>query len=164
MNRISIRALLLVLILCGGGWIWYMHHNDPRRAALRTLSELNAALETGNSQSLAKIVILPIALQNRTDSEKTEFMIKSLQNEISPEGLRVLSKAGTFGSLTNLFPTESIQWGKSAGVSPGDCLAFRMETGGLRAEVVLAPAAGKTYRVIRCNNVSQLAVQNQKSP
>ena len=46
-----------------------------------------------------------------------------------------------------------------AGVEVDNCVAFRMERGGIRAEVVLA-SAKNSYRVVRCDNVRQMATEN----
>ena len=43
-----------------------------------------------------------------------------------------------------------------------DCVAFKMERAGIRAEVVLL-REGETYRVVRCNNVKQMAPEKQHS-
>jgi hypothetical protein len=74
----------------------------------------------------------------------------------------VLRKHGDYGPLTNLFPAEAEAWAKEAGVNAGDCLAFRLERPGLRAEVVLAQVgpdrrAGRSFKIVRVNNVKQLA-------
>jgi hypothetical protein len=90
------------------------------------------------------------------NAEQTEFLTKALRDEISPEGLAVLRREGKFGALTDLFPQEAKTWAAQAGVKPEDCVAFRMERDNIRAEVVLV-REGEVYRVVRCNNVKQLA-------
>jgi hypothetical protein len=92
------------------------------------------------------------------------FIRKALRDEISPEGLVLLKKEGTFGPLTTVFPKEATNWAAQAGVKPEDCLAFRLDrTNSLRAEVVLArvpdsPPATRasllpSFRILRCNDV-----------
>jgi len=79
----------------------------------------------------------------------------------------VLKRDGAFGPLANLFPAEAETWAKQAGVKPEDCVAFKLERNGLRAEVVLVrtpdsplvprPSSLPGYRILRCNNIKQLA-------
>ena len=54
------------------------------------------------------------------------------------------------------FPGEGGKWAEAFGVDPSDCVAFRAEKNGLRAELVLVKTNGFT-RILRCNNVKQLA-------
>ena len=133
-----------------------------RRLLAGSLQHLDAALRGGSPTALADVLILPTALQGRTEPEQTEFLRKALADEISPEGLAVLQRDGAFGALTNLFPNEGVAWANQAGVNLGDCMAFKLERNGVRAEVVLARDAtasdpSKSFRVVRCNNVKQMA-------
>jgi len=137
--------------------MWFRwQHDAPRRNCFNTLQILAAALISGNADALLQSVVLPASVSGRTPAEQTEFLAKALRDEISAEGLAVLRREGQFGSLTNLFPDEAKAWAQQAGVKPEDCVAFRMERGSIRAEVVLV-CEGETYRVVRCNNVKQLA-------
>jgi hypothetical protein len=163
----GVVALLLVVVAV----VWLRWKNgEPRRLAIRTLSQLDTALRTGNSPDLLKLICTPAAIQGRTAPEQTEFLTKALADEISPEGLAVLQREASFGPLTNLFPAEAENWAKQAGVKPEDCVAFKLERNGLRAEVVLAEEQEvrgqrtedrgqpeRHYRILRCNNVKQLA-------
>ena len=117
---------------------------------------LDTALRTGNSADLLSTICLPAAIQGRTAPEQAQFLTKALADEISPEGLTVLQREGSFGPLTNLFSAEAEKWANQAGAKPEDCVAFKMERTGIRAEVVLL-RAGKTFRIVRCNNVKQMA-------
>lgn len=157
-----------VVLLIAGGFCWLRwKEGEPRRCALQIVGRLEAALRTGNSADLLGTVCLPAAVQGRTAPEQAEFLRKALQDEISAEGLVVLGRDGEFGPLPTLYPTEAKRWADQAGVNPEDCIAFKLERNGLRAEVVLArpstldsqPATG--FRVLRCNNVKQLAPANQ---
>ena len=62
-----------------------------------------------------------------------------------------------FGGLSDVFPIEAAGWAEQAGVKPADCLGFKLERNGIRAEVVLV-REGASYRVVRCNNVKQMAM------
>jgi hypothetical protein len=155
-------VVALLLVVAGVLWLRWQE-GLPRRQALQTLARLDNALRTGNSADLLTVICLPAAVQGRTAPEQAQFLTKALADEISPEGLTVLQGEGAFGPLTNLFPVEAEAWAKEAGVKAQDCLAFKLERNGLRAEVVLArpstlnsqPSTG--FRVLRCNNVKQLA-------
>ncbi len=162
--------VVLLLIVAGVLWLRWKE-GEVCRSAIQTLGRLDTALRTGNSADLLSTVCLPAAIQGRTGPEQAEFLTKALADEISPEGLAVLQQEGAFGPLTNLFPVEAADWAKQAGVKPEDCLAFKLERNGLRAEAVLAresnnhnPASGVQhpdsriqYRIVRLNNVKQLA-------
>ena len=55
-----------------------------------------------------------------------------------PKGLRSYGmKEGLFGPLQEMFPQEAAAWAAQAGVKVEDCVAFKLEQNGLRAEVVL---------------------------
>jgi len=154
-------------------WRWWAQ-DTPRRHSIHALKSLHAALDSADGNALLNSVALPSALQGRTSAEQFEFLQKALRDEISDEGLAVLRRDGTFGALTNLFPAEAEQWARQAGVNPGDCVAFKLERHGLRAEVVLARPStlnslarrneaetaqpSTSFRFVRCNNVKQLAM------
>ncbi|MBI4327376.1 MAG: hypothetical protein HY674_19245 [Chloroflexi bacterium] len=112
---------------------------------------------------------MPSAISSRTVPEQIEFITKALRDEISPEGIEMLRKRGQFGPLKDLFPIEAGGWAKQAGVGVEDCVAFKMERNGLRAEVVLMkpstlnsqPSTAEAhFRILRCNNVKQMASAN----
>lgn len=128
-----------------------------RRHAFQTVQTFAAALNSGDADALLKTVVLPAALSGRTAAEQAEFLTKALRDEISSEGLAVLRKHGKFGRLPELFPAEAAAWAAQAGVNPEHCVAFRLDRDDLRVEVVLV-RAGDVYRVVRCNNVKQLAI------
>ena len=101
---------------------------------------------------------MPEALRSRTAPEQLEFIRKSLQDEISLEGFDVLKKHATYGPLNQLFPAEAAAWAKQAGVNPDDCVAFKLEQNGLKSEVVLV-LENQSLKIVRCNNVKQLAAK-----
>lgn len=129
---------------------------EPRRNAIHALEAFTAALHTGDADKLLRSVVLPADIQSRTAPEQADFLTKALRNEISTEGLAMLRRGGQFGPLTNIFPTEVKRWSSQAGADPEDCVAFRLERDTITAEVVLVHA-GEVFRVVRCNNVKQLA-------
>jgi hypothetical protein len=133
-------------------------HDEPRRHSLDALQNLRAAIAS-NSAAILDVVVLPQAIAGQTSAEQIEFLDKALQDEISAEGIAALKRHGAFGPLKNLFPQEAGRWAEMAGVEVDNCVAFRMERGGIRAEVVLA-SAKNSYRVVRCDNVRQMATEN----
>ncbi len=150
-------GLLLVLVI---GFLWIRWQQDePRRISLNALQTLAHALDAGQADTLLGSLELPQALQGRTSQEQVEFITKALRDEISPEGITVLKRNGAFGSLEKIFPADAEVWAKQAGVSPAECVAFRLEKNGLLAEVVLH-LHEKNCRIIRCNNVKQMVVAN----
>ena len=114
-----------VLIIAGGFWLRWKAE-EPRRFALQTIGQLDTALRAGNSEAVLSIICTPAAVLGRTKAEQAQFLSKALVDEISPEGMSVLQKQGTFGALTNLFPLEAKQWAKQAGAKPEDCVAFKI--------------------------------------
>ena len=146
--------MLLVLVVA---FLWIRWRQDePRRISLNTLQTLAHALDAGQADTLLGSLELPQALLDRTPPEQVEFITKALRDEISPEGIIALKRNGAFGPLKQLFPTDAEAWAKQAGVSPAECVAFRLEKNGLLAEVVLHMQE-KTCRIVRCNNVKQMA-------
>lgn len=154
-TRIILGGFGLLLLVAGGSWYFY-RSGEPRRQAVQTLSVLNASLQSNDVEKLLQSIALPAALSDRTPAEQTEFLTKALRDEISAEGLDALRRKGQFGALSHLFADEASAWAEQAGVKPEDCVAFRMERNSIRAEAVLV-REGETYRVVRCNNVKQMA-------
>ena len=153
MKRVFVGIILAGMVcLC----VWLKWRSDePRRNSLKTLAQFTTELVSGDQRVLDRI-LMPEAVRSRTAPEQLEFIRKSLQDEISLEGFDELKKHAIYGSLKHLFPTEAEAWTKQAGVNPDDCVAFRLDRNGLRTEVVLA-RGGQNYRIVRCNNVKQLA-------
>lgn len=137
--------------------VWFWHHDQPRRSASQTLLTLNSALSNPNPSQLLNAVLLPTAVRERTQAEQQEFVVKALADEISPAGVDALKRHADFGPLKSLFPDEAATWCEQAGVNMDDCVAFKMDCDGIRAEVVLV-REGQAYRVVRCNNVKQMAM------
>lgn len=164
----SLGIALLVVALMTIAACWWVH-DTPRRQSLASLTRLDNALHSANRAGLLDLLVIPAAVQSRTAPEQSEFLVKALNEEISPEGLAALRKRGDYGPLRELFPAEAETWAKQAGVNPDECVAFKLERQGLRAEVVLVrPSIVNTqistrepsYRIVRLNNVKQMADTN----
>jgi len=104
---------------------------------------------------------MPVAIRSQTPAEQQEFLTKTLADEISPAGVEALKRHAEYGPLKSVFPKEAPVWCSQAGVNVDDCVAFKMERAGIRAEVVMLHE-GQTYRLVRCTNVKQMA--SGKSP
>lgn len=142
-----------------GGVLWFCwKRGEPRRNALHSLAVLQDSLNSSTPGSLPDRIVLPPALKQLSSAEQSEFLFKTLRDEISPEGFAALQREARFGPLKEIFPTEADRWAQQAGVKVDDCVALKAERNGVRAEVVLF-AADSSYRVIRCNNVKQLALR-----
>jgi hypothetical protein len=154
--KISTVTLLVIL---GGVLCFLWRQGGPRRDTIKILNVFSRAINPENSGVLLENVVLPRALQNQTIAEQSEFLIKALRDEISPDGVLALKHHAEFGSLEKIFPDKAAAWCKQANANPYNCVAFKMEHDGIRAEVVLV-REGQTYRVVRCNNVKQMAGNN----
>ncbi len=151
--KISTVALL---VIAGGLSCFFWKQGEPRRNSIKTLNDFSHALNSEDSAALLESVVLPRAFQGETISEQSEFLIKALQDEISSEGVLALKHHAVFGSLEEIFPDKASAWCEQANVNPDNCVAFKMERSGIRAEVVLVREQSG-YRVLRCNNVKQMA-------
>ena len=158
--KIGVPVLLVLVV---AGLLWHRWEQDrPRRISLESLRTFARALDSNQPEALLDSLQLSESLQGRTVAEQAEFARKALQDEISDRGIQALERDGTFGPLQKIFPAEAETWSKQAGVKAEDCVAFKMERNGLRAEVVLFKDSAlripnSALRIVRCNNVKQLA-------
>ena len=159
-KRVVCLAALLAIV-AGIAFVLWWKHGEPRRESLRALQNLCDALTVNEPGAILDLIILPDPLKIRTSHEQFEFVQKALRDEISPHGIRVLCRNGTFGPLSEMFPEHAQQWATQAGVRVEQCVAFRANRAGITAEAVLfkldGSPGGRHYRVIRCNNIKQLS-------
>lgn len=139
-----------------GAAVMLWQRGQPRRNALQEVSKLAVNLENNRGAELLNNILIPLAVQSRTQTEQQEFITKVLADEISPAGVAALKRQAEFGPLKIIFPNEAPAWCSQAGVNVDQCVAFKMERAGIRAEVVMLHE-GQNYRVIRCNNVKQMS-------
>jgi hypothetical protein len=139
--------------------ILFWQHGQPRRQALLEVSKLADTLANNHGAELLDTILIPVAIQSHTQSEQEQFLAKALADEISPAGVEALKGHAKFGPLKAIFPDEAPVWCSQAGVNADDCVAFKMERGGIRAEIVLVHE-GQNYRVVRCKDVKQMAGVN----
>lgn len=164
-QKTLVKMCFVGAVLLAAAVYWWVH-DEPRRQSLASLTRLDSALHSTNRAQLLDLLVIPAAVQNRTAPEQSEFLAKALSDEISPEGLAALKQHGDYGPLKKLYPTEAEAWASQAGVNPDDCVAFKLDRNGLRAEVVLVkpptlhpqPSTSEpSYRIVRVNNVKQMA-------
>ena len=150
-------AIPIVLIAAIAAVLWWRAsvRNDRARAAEPARS-LAAALASGDRAAIRQLVVTPDFLAAKSPDERDQLLLDLLASEISPGGLTILQESGQFGPLSEVFPAEADSWARAFSVSPDECVAFRMENGDNPAELVLHRGANG-YRVLRCNNVRQLA-------
>jgi len=139
-----------------GASILFWQHGQPRRVALHEVSKLADNLANQHGSELLETIVMPAAIRSQTPAEQQEFLTKALADEISPEGVLALKRHAQFGIAKSIFPDEYANWCQQAGVDADNCVAFKMERAGIRAEILLV-REGQTYRVVRCNNVKQMA-------
>jgi hypothetical protein len=163
-SNTKLGVVVLLAVSLGGIFLWHRwEHDEPRRSAIASLQRLDNALKLQDARSLLDAVEIPASIKHRTEAEQAQFLSKVLQDELSAEGVEVLKREGYFGPLSQVFPDEAATWAAQAGVKPEDCVAFKLERNGVRAEVVLVIKSGvqsseSTVRIVRCNNVKQLAL------
>ena len=158
-----LRVLLLLLVLAGVAYaaifIWkgQLKENAPEREAASYASRFMEVATGAAEGALRDFTILPAAIASRTPQEQEDFVRKALRDEISEGGLAILVEEGTFGPLAEVFPEDFEKWATALNVDPTACVAFRLDKGAIRAELVLRKD-GTYYRIVRCNNVAQLAL------
>jgi hypothetical protein len=143
------------LLVVGLVWRLRPERETPKRSARQALERLEQALASADVKALLEAVCVPASVRSRTDAEQNEFLRKALADEVSAEGIQVLAREGVFGPLSVVFSNEAARWAGQAGVNMSNCVAFRLEKNGVVAEVAIA--TNGTPRVVRCNNVKQMA-------
>jgi len=135
----------------------------PKAQAIATLDRLVGLLAESNAGIPPDLVVAPQSIRDLPAAARDQWLRDVLRDEVSAEGLRALAKNGRFGPLPELFPDEAAAWAGAAGVQSADCVAFRMEHGEVTAEVVLAHTRDG-LRIVRCNNVKQMALASNPDP
>ena len=162
MKRIVIGGAVAVVLGVGICVVMHRMRHEGATAdtdlgdAVAAITELDAALRDPAGADILERVLVPAALAGRTAREQADFVRKALRDEVSAEGIDLLKETGSFGPLAEVFPGKADRWADLFGVNPTNCVAFRADRDGFRAEVVLLREDGG-LRVLRCNNVKQLA-------
>jgi hypothetical protein len=154
------KTLVVLLLVVGSSFLWvFWKQGQSRRDSIKTLNAFSQSLNSRDPAALLDKIVLPQAIKGQTVAEQTDFLVKALHDEISPEGILALKHHAEFGSLKTIFPNEAADWCSQAGVNADDCVAFKMERAGIQAEIVLVHE-GQNYRVVRCKDVKQMAGVN----
>ena len=143
-------SILICLILSG---IWLARARAKMQAVDAGIA-FAQLVELRDSAKVESLMVIPPSLVEKTPLERKALIFELLTSEISSEGAKQIASKGQFGPLKDVFPNDAAQW--AAGVPIDDCVAFRMEREGIRAELVLLKSADK-HLVLRCNNVRQMA-------
>lgn len=152
---VAVVAGCVVIALAWVAFLWVRQgRGNVKAEAVGALSRVAVALAAGDKDALLDGVAVPVSLRGRGADEQYRFITAALDGEVSGEGLRILAKAGTFGSLTEIFPDEGVRWAAIAGVDPAACVAFKLERNGFVAEA--AVATNGIHKTIRLNNVRRL--------
>jgi hypothetical protein len=156
---IIITSLVIIIGIALAICVYRTHQEDasPQLESIRVLQNLHQILTQPDDTALLSAVVVPGAYKSRTTQEQADFIRKALRDEVSSEGISVLMEEGQYGPLIAVFPEEATNWAQRFGVEIDDCVAFRAERNGLRAEVVIL-GSGPTGKILRCNNVKQLAL------
>jgi hypothetical protein len=142
-------AAIVIFVL--STWNAYQFRSEAERAARRIADAIHS------SESLSPLVVAPVSLSNRSSIERDSLLRDYLETEISPEGLDILTRHGAFGYLTELLPTEAESIADTARVDLTDCFAFKLQRTDRIAELVLHRQIDGSFRVLRCNDIRQLA-------
>jgi thiol:disulfide interchange protein len=162
LTEMKIRGRVIIVVATGlavGAAVLLWQRGQPRREAVLTVSKLADALANQHGADLLNIVVLPTAIRSQTPGEQQEFLAKALSDEISPAGVLALKQYAQFGLAKSIFPDEYASWCQQAGVDADNCVGFKMERAGIRAEILLVHE-GQNYRVVRCKDVKQMAGVN----
>ena len=91
MRKFKGRVLLVVATgLAVGAAILLWQHGQPRRAALLAVSKLADNLANNHGAELLERILIPVAIQSRTQSEQEQFLAKALADEIRLRILNIL--------------------------------------------------------------------------
>jgi hypothetical protein len=151
-----IFSTIVFLALLGAGIKW-LSQKRIRDDICHTMNRLNSAVDTADRKVLAELISSPAYLLEKAPEERGLLMMDLLKDEISKEGIEILMREGKYGALQEIFPNEATPWAKSFDVNPEDCVAFRLNRNDLTAELVLHRQTDGSFRVLRCNDIRQLA-------
>lgn len=154
-KRTTFGALAAVFV--AGVATLLLHFSRPSAIAAHEhtvlfMEEFSIALQTGDATNLLSRVCLPAAFTHRTAVEQTQFLQKTLADEVTADGVRILVAQGKAGLLLDVFPDEGMRWADAAGVRPEQCVAFRSSADGFERVLVLATNTAP-WRIVRLDNV-----------
>lgn len=153
-------VLVAVVLVVGlAALVVHRQASSERRQAARLLGRVVDSLAARSSDALLELMVVPQVVAGKSTAEQAQWLRDVLREEVTAEGVAALRSKGKFGRLPEVFPESSSRWTEDSGVRPEDCLAWRMERGGITAEVVYA-SSPQGFRFLRINNVAQMADPN----
>lgn len=152
---LSITGLVVIVTAVFGNRI--LRDRTERARAISTAYQLNEAVRHQEGDGGNELLIAPPVFAERSHPEMILLMRDLLNSEISAEGLDILAEEGEFGPLKDLFPDQASAWLLPYGLSPDDCVAFKIQRGPLTAELVLHRQPDGGFKVLRANDIRQLA-------
>lgn len=159
-KTVSIGGVVILVVAASVFWLGRPSERAVATARLRALLE---TVENGDSDGVLNHVVAPPSMASDSAERQATRLIESLRGEISGHGLDILEEEGEFGPLEEIFPEEVTRWTSVWGVDPASCLAFKLEKGAFQAEVVLVRESKGAFKVLRCNDVKRLALENQST-
>lgn len=160
-KRLVLVCIFALTVLIAVGASIFLRSKSPRAKAYDAALRLARAFDDNRSTDLGGLVRLPDFIAKKTAPEQSQLVSGILADEISSAGLAELRSRGEFGPLRELFPTEAAPWAAAFSVNPDNCVAFKMQRNGIRAELVLLQT-DQQFVVLRCNNVKQMALASQQ--
>ena len=146
-------------VLCAiAGLLTWHKRQLSRNSAAVAATVLAQSLANRDSQSLSRLITLPPALEDKSPAERSLLTMDLLDTELSADGLRILLEQGAFGTLTKIFPEKAVEWTEPYRIPPDQCFAFKLTRNAVTAELGLHRQPDGTFRVLRCNDIRQLAL------
>jgi hypothetical protein len=123
---------------------------DPSKDLLiQKLDELNGFLAAADYDKAKALFILPAEI---SDDVITGMMKKLIeQQEISADGIKIISKKGTFGKVADIFPEKGKMRAEKNKLNPDECYGIKYQT----AEV-MAHWDGKEFKLFRIDDIGKV--------
>ena len=123
-----------------------------REQMLSDLNMLYRKMTNRKSEEVKKFLKFP---SSTTQEEIETQMSRSIENnEISAEGIAILSEKGSFGKLRDIFPEKADKWLERSEIkNEGDCFAIKLN----QAEVA-GLWNGENFVFFRLDDVGKLAM------
>jgi hypothetical protein len=159
------KTILICLVLisflfiqnhAGANLIKPVKHNsyntnlDPSKDLLiQKLEELNGFLAAGDYDKAKALFILPSEIGEDVITSMMKKLIE--QQEISADGIKILSKKGIFGKVAIVFPEKGKMRAEKNKLNPDECYGLKYQT----AEV-MAHWDGKEFKIFRLDDVGKV--------
>lgn len=125
-----------------------------REQMISDLNILYRKISNSKVEEAKKFLKIPSSVSN--EEIETEFSRSIENNEISAEGIAILSEKGSFGKLRDIFPEETDSWIKRSEIkNDGNCFAIKFN----QAEVA-GYWNGENFVFFRFDNVGKLGINS----